>query len=609
MNLMDLFIKLVFKDEASEKIMKVTHAVGNGMKKAAKVGAAAMGAASAAVGTLVTQSVKAYADYEQLVGGIETLFSNLEGTVSAAPQVLANAAKAYETAGLSANQYMETVTSFSAALVAGLGNDYEEAARISDMAITDMADNANKMGTSMDSIQAAYQGFAKQNYTMLDNLKLGYGGTKTEMERLLADAEKITGVKYDISNLADVYTAIHVIQGEIGITGATAKEAATTITGSLNMLKASWANLLTGLGTENANIEELFDDLAQAAETFLGNVIPVVERVFDSIGRLLIKKVPELGKKLPKILQKLLPGLIEGATGLISGLAKALPDILLVILQQLPALVDSALTIGKAVIDGFIEGIPKLFGAIWTALDDAMSGVDENGNQQSSYWINLWDRIKTAASNALDTIREKVEVLREPFQRMSESWTTLKAHIDEIVKKIQKWEEEHHALERIFDFVSTKIQAGIYIIEGALELLNLRFQEIDMFLTGIETLFDAVKKAGAEAADWIKSHWEELSDVIGGVAKVISPLGAFAGWIGGGGNGRGHAGGLDYVPYDNYPALLHRKEAVLTAREADAWRRGAGNGQQIVNNFTFNGVSQSDLDYIVGYVNRELVSG
>ena len=181
MNLMDLFIKLVFKDEASEKIMKVTHAVGNGMKKAAKVGAAAMGAASAAVGTLVTQSVKAYADYEQLVGGIETLFSNLEGTVSAAPQVLANAAKAYETAGLSANQYMETVTSFSAALVAGLGNDYEEAARISDMAITDMADNANKMGTSMDSIQAAYQGFAKQNYTMLDNLKLGYGGTKTEM--------------------------------------------------------------------------------------------------------------------------------------------------------------------------------------------------------------------------------------------------------------------------------------------------------------------------------------------------------------------------------------------------------------------------------------------
>ena len=222
MNLLDLFVKIGIDDDDLEKgLDKAKAAVG----VAGKAMAAAFSAAAAGAVALVKESVDAYANYEQLVGGVETLFSNLEGTISAAPTVLAKANEAFKTAGMSANQYMETVTSFSAALISSLEGDYDKAAEISDMAITDMADNANKMGSSLESLQTAYAGFAKQNYTMLDNLKLGYGGTKEEMERLLKDAERFSGVKYDISNLSDVYEAIHVVQEQMGIAGATAAEA------------------------------------------------------------------------------------------------------------------------------------------------------------------------------------------------------------------------------------------------------------------------------------------------------------------------------------------------------------------------------------------------
>ena len=201
------------------------------------------GATMAAAGLVaITKSAIAnYAEYEQLVGGVDTLFKDSSKKV----QEYAN--NAYKTAGISANEYMETVTSFSASLLQSLGGDTDKAASVADMAITDMSDNANKMGTDIGRIQDTYQGFAKQNYTMLDNLKLGYGGTKTEMERLLKDATAISGVKYDISNLNDVYQAIHVIQGELDITGTTAKEASTTIQGSISSMKSAWTNLITSM--------------------------------------------------------------------------------------------------------------------------------------------------------------------------------------------------------------------------------------------------------------------------------------------------------------------------------------------------------------------------
>lgn len=234
-------------------------------------------AAGAGVVALGKQALDCYGDYQQLVGGIETLFKDSAGTVEQ------YAKDAYKNQQMSANQYMDIATSFSASLLQGLNGDTAEAARVTDMAITDMADNANKMGSSMESIQNAYQGFAKQNYTMLDNLKLGYGGTKEEMEHLLADAEKLTGVHYDISNLGDVYSAIHAIQEEMGVTGTSADEAATTIQGSVAMMKAAWQNWLTGLMDNDADINQLTQDLIDSVSQVIDNIAPRIGEFFDSL--------------------------------------------------------------------------------------------------------------------------------------------------------------------------------------------------------------------------------------------------------------------------------------------------------------------------------------
>lgn len=248
--------------------------VGKTIGKAISAGAAVAGAGVVALGK---KALDCYGDYEQLVGGIETLFKDSAGAVEQ------YAKDAYKNQQMSANQYMDIATSFSASLLQGLNGDTAEAAKIADMAITDMADNANKMGSSMESIQNAYQGFAKQNYTMLDNLKLGYGGTKEEMERLLADAEKLTGVHYDISNLGDVYSAIHAVQEEMGITGTSAKEAATTIQGSVAMMKAAWQNWLTGLMDNDADINQLTQDLIDSVSQVIDNIAPRIGEFFNAL--------------------------------------------------------------------------------------------------------------------------------------------------------------------------------------------------------------------------------------------------------------------------------------------------------------------------------------
>lgn len=273
-----------FKDEVKKSAKDANNTIkkmGDGVAKVGKTigkaitaGAAAAGAGVVALGK---QALDCYGNYEQLVGGIETLFKDSAGTVEQ------YAKDAYKNQQMSANQYMDIATSFSASLLQGLNGDTAEAARVTDMAITDMADNANKMGSSMESIQNAYQGFAKQNYTMLDNLKLGYGGTKEEMERLLADAEKLTGVHYDISNLGDVYSAIHAVQEEMGITGTSAKEAATTIQGSIAMMKGAWQNWLTGLMDDDADINQLTQDLIDSVSQVIDNIAPRIGEFFDSL--------------------------------------------------------------------------------------------------------------------------------------------------------------------------------------------------------------------------------------------------------------------------------------------------------------------------------------
>ena len=277
-------------EEAGKKFDKVKTAA-TALGTAAAAATAALAAAAIKLGKEV---ISAYADYEQLVGGVETLFKDSSG------KVMEYANDAYKTAGLSANEYMETVTGFSASLISSLGGDTEKAAEYANMAITDMSDNANKMGSDMASIQNAYSGFAKQNYTMLDNLKLGYGGTKEEMQRLLEDAEKLSGVKYDISSYSDIIDAIHVIQTEMDITGTTAKEAEATISGSIGMLKSSFQNLITGLGDADADIDKLCDNVVNSFNSVVKNITPVVrnlaktvpnalEGILDAIAPLLSK--------------------------------------------------------------------------------------------------------------------------------------------------------------------------------------------------------------------------------------------------------------------------------------------------------------------------------
>lgn len=396
-----------------------------GMGKVASVAQQALGVFT---GQMMTRAVDALANLgksaldsvgqlEQNVGGVETLFGD------AADAVIASADRAYQTAGMSANDYMSTVTSFSASLLQSLGGNTEEAAKVADMAIIDMADNANKMGTSMDMIQNAYQGFAKQNYTMLDNLKLGYGGTKTEMERLLADAEKLTGVKYDINNLNDVYQAIHAVQEEMGITGTTAKEAASTLEGSMASAKAAWDNFMNGSG----DADQLADAFATAADNIVKNLAEIIPRFAETLpalGGAIIAQIPGLvaaivpavlsaGQSVLKQLQdavldfdfagtadkvvQMITGFIEGDglgslldtlatifTGIVNGISSMLPSLLPALIElisyvvtslldQLPAILDCALELILGLAQGILAALPVLI----EALPEVISSIVE----------------------------------------------------------------------------------------------------------------------------------------------------------------------------------------------------------------------------------------
>ena len=308
--------------------------------KGAMVGVAAGAtAATAAVVSLTKQSVQAYAKVEQSIGGVETLFGE------SADKVIKNAQKAYKTAGVDANTYMEGVNSFAASLLQATGKNTEEAANIADMAFRDMSDNANKMGTDMQSIQNAYQGFAKQNYTMLDNLKLGYGGTKEEMARLLADATKLSGVEYDINNLADVYNAIHVIQEDLGITGTTAKEASETISGSMASAKAAFENFLSGQG----GIKQVISTFTTAGKNIANAVMKMLPQVVQGVIGIINGLMP----LLPGLVKKLLPVLVKGVVALIKGITQILPELLTTIAEMLPDLLP-------IIIDAILEIIPML---------------------------------------------------------------------------------------------------------------------------------------------------------------------------------------------------------------------------------------------------------
>lgn len=427
------FGEMIKANLISDAIKKGISELANGLK--------ALGSTIIDIGK---QAFEAFGDYEQLVGGVDTLFKESSLKV----QEYAN--NAYKTSGLSANQYMETVTSFSASLLQSLDGDTKKAAEVADMAIVDMSDNANKMGTDMSLIQNAYQGFAKQNYTMLDNLKLGYGGTKTEMERLLADAEKITGIKYDISNLNDVYSAIHVIQGELGITGTTAKEASTTIQGSIASMKSAWSNMLAGLGNDQANLDLLINNLISSITTVLDNALPIVETIINSIimalpsifemgGQILtrlvdgiVASIPTLANvaitivtgllntilaNLPKILQAGITLLVELAKGIAQALPQLVPTVVSVILEMvsiltnpdnLMAIIEAALVLISSLAQGIINAIPVLVESLPEIIDNIVTFFTENLDKIIDMGVEMIVNLAMALVDAIPVILENL---------------------------------------------------------------------------------------------------------------------------------------------------------------------------------------------------------
>lgn len=404
MNAFELFALLKLNKDSYEKGLhdaeNQAHTAGSKIgaifASVGKMAVAGIGAGATAVGKLAKDSITAFADYEQLVGGVETLFKDSALAVQAYADI------AYKTAGISANNYMETVTSFSASLLKSLNDDTAETAKVANRAIIDMSDNVNKMGTSMESIQNAYNGFAKQNYTMLDNLKLGYSGTKEEMAQLIEDASKMTDIQKELNitvedgnmSFGNIVNAISVVQKKLGITGTTAKEASATISGSLNMLKASWENLKVAFAKDDqygleANLKEFTDSI----KTVVGNVVPAIERTFPAIADGLASLVQEAVKNLPKVVEKGLPMAIKVGMSIVKavlqGAKEALPAIKELIAElvgkgldflnnDLSPYINAGFSMVQNVAQGIIRGYPTFVTTGWNMTIKFVEGILKN---------------------------------------------------------------------------------------------------------------------------------------------------------------------------------------------------------------------------------------
>lgn len=405
--------------------------LGSAAKVAGKVVAAAVLAATVAVSGLVGASVKGYAEFEQLTGGVETLFRTSASTV----KKYAN--DAYKTAGMTANQYMEAVTGFSASLLNSLYGNTDKAAELANQAIIDMSDNANKMGTDIASIQNAYQGFAKQNYTMLDNLKLGYGGTKEEMERLLKDAERLSGTKFNISSFADIVQAIHVIQDSMHITGTTAKEASTTIQGSINSMGAAWSNLVTGMADENADLDQLINNLVESVGTVAQNLVPVIQTALSSMGQVIVELAPVIAEALPQMIQDVLPSLLTAGADLVIGLAtgvtEALPGIVEAVAEAVPTIIDALQAAGPQLLDAGGELLAMLAQGL-------LDGIDLLGDIGPEWGAKIGEGLENAIpdllNNAVGFLFRLLSTLMDNAPQFMEAGAAI---IEGIVKGLDEW--------------------------------------------------------------------------------------------------------------------------------------------------------------------------
>lgn len=548
--------------DATRQIDSVTSKAANAVKKIKNIIVAA--GITKAVTSLVKSSISGYAEYEQLVGGVETLFGaggrNLEEyaasvgktteevkdkynqLMSSQNTVFENAKKAYQTAGISVNEYMDTATGFAASLLSGLKGDTEEAARLTDLAILDMSDNANKMGTNMQAIQNAYQGFAKQNYTMLDNLKLGYGGTKSEMQRLLKDAQKLSGKKYNIKNLNDIIEAIHVIQQEMDITGTTEKEAAETISGSINATKAAWENLVMGLSDGDADIEQLFGNLTASAKNVVKNIGKVIPSLLRNMGTLVKSAGQTLANEWETRIYPWLQDAFKVALGI------DLPDWDLI----------------KTTVSDKVEEIK-------TAAMDKLSGFKNFLGE-----LGLTNDLQTAFENV----------------------KSFASDIGSVLLSIGQWATgEGKGVVELLGGVALGVMA-------LLNPLQLVAAAILLIATNWESVKAAVKSAFDATADWLANNlgsaaesfrenvivpiidgWNSVKSAISAAADALLDFFGISGEGSGthtGESGESHGGlessdfhfasGLRRVPYDGLNARLHKNEAVLTASQAAIWR-------------------------------------
>lgn len=483
-------------------------AMGSAISAVGKFSAAAVAAGATAVAALTKSAVESYADYEQLVGGVETLFKDSAGIVQE------YAANAFQTAGLSANDYMETVTSFSASLLQSVGGDTEEAARIADQAITDMADNANKMGSSMESIQNAYQGFAKQNYTMLDNLKLGYGGTKQEMERLLADAEKLSGVHYDISNLNDVYEAIHVIQGELGITGTTAEEASTTIQGSAAAMKAAWQNMLTGIADENADFDGLINNLVKSIETFAQNIIPRVEQALKGIGKLVSGLAPIIVQELPNLISEILPSFIEAVMSIVDSVIGIIPELL-------PVVLEAITEIGMEVINSLSEILPDILQAVIDGVIQVANAISENLPQiVAALTQGLLQLVQVIINNMPQFLQAALQLFISIQQAIFEAMPIIIAALPQLITGIVDFivGAIPQLIQAYIQLLSSLVDALPEIIAAIVEALP---QIIDGIITALLEGLPLIIQCGVQL---FIALIQNIGEIISGIAKALPDL-------------------------------------------------------------------------------------
>lgn len=523
-------------EEAEKEAGGMGSKIAGGLGTAAKVGAAAVGAAATAVGALTKSAVDGFGRYEQLVGGVETLFKN------SAETVVKNSEIAYKTAGMSANDYMETVTSFSASLLQSLGGDTDAAAKVADRAVIDMSDNANKMGTNMESIQNAYQGFAKQNYTMLDNLKLGYGGTKEEMARLVEDAAKMKDVQDELNvsvnegdmSFANIVNAISVVQKNLDIAGTTAKEAGETIEGSVGSVKAAWDNLVTGFANKDADLGQLIQDLVDSASTAFGNLIPVIQQAITGIASFVEQIAPVITEKLPVVVEQIVPPLLSAGVTLLNSIVSVLPDAALTIITTLvnaiieygPMLITSGVDAITQLATGLGQALPDLIPAAVDAIITIVEGLLDNIDKLVDAALQLMVGLAEGLIKALPKVIEKiptiiakiVEALIRSVPKIAEAgvklFSSIVQNLPTIIANIVK------SIPSIITSIAKAIVNGIpTLVKAGADLMAGLGRGI---INGVSNAVNAAKNAAGNVLGSIKRFFGIASP-----SKVMTGVGEF----------------------------------------------------------------------------------